>query len=172
MLDLHGSGLSLELSLPTVLLQTVQQSQHVGQPQRLQLDIGLSALLDSLLDLADGALYETPDVLIVVDVVEVSDQHEENVSWEPGQHLGCKSGLQLRYDNSQKLVLLFLVVLQHAEIVVLLLDDDRHALLGVSDLYVLLLVQGLHNCKLKVSKNKGSHHNVYLHSPAISSCTS
>ena len=78
-LDLAGSGLGLELGLPAVLLQAVQQPQRVGEPQRLQLDVRLASLLDGLLDLGDGSLDESLDVLVVVDVVEMSDQHEEDV---------------------------------------------------------------------------------------------
>ena len=57
----------LELLLPGVLLQVVQQPDHVGQPEGLHLQVVHSLLLDDLLDVENGALDQGPNVALVAE---------------------------------------------------------------------------------------------------------
>ena len=57
----------LELLLPGVLLQVVQQPNHVGQPEGLHLQVVHPLLFDDFLDVENGALDQGPNVAFVAE---------------------------------------------------------------------------------------------------------
>ena len=57
----------LELLLPGVLLQVVQQPDHVGQPEGLHLQVVHSLLLDDFLDVENGALDQGPNIALIAE---------------------------------------------------------------------------------------------------------
>jgi hypothetical protein len=67
--------LSLEGLVATVLLQVVQQTQSVREPQNRSIQIFMT-LLYNLLDCIDGGSQQRPDLVVIVREVRVSDAHE------------------------------------------------------------------------------------------------
>lgn len=67
--------LRLEGLVTAVLLQIVQQSQSVREPQNRRIQIFV-ALLYNLLDCIDGGSQQRPDLIVIVREVRVSDAHE------------------------------------------------------------------------------------------------
>ena len=74
---LFGGVVLLKRLFSRILLEVVQKSAGVGQPQCDAL--GVVEALDDALDAVDGAAEKTLELGIVVGVVRVSDAHEQNV---------------------------------------------------------------------------------------------
>ena len=64
--------------LAAVLLEVVQQTTRVGEPERDGLGVVLP-LLDDLPDVGDGVAEQRLHLAVVVHVVSVADAHEEDV---------------------------------------------------------------------------------------------
>ena len=71
LLDLLLGAPGLELLLARVLLEVVEDAEHVREPQRLDLEVVEAALLDDLLDERDGPLDQRPHRVLVVHVISV-----------------------------------------------------------------------------------------------------
>jgi len=75
LLVLFQCVLGLEGLVAAVLLQVVQESQRVRQPQDRRVQI-LVTLLYDLLDRVDGGRQQRPNFIVIIVEVRVPDAHE------------------------------------------------------------------------------------------------
>jgi len=65
--------------ITTVLLQILEELRSVDQPENGRIEV-LNPLFDQFADRADGTSQESFDFNVAVDVIGVSDAHENDVS--------------------------------------------------------------------------------------------